>query len=80
MTTAYAAINDVQDTLNHEHGTSLLQVTPYNILIAHSPGSKYGQGSRPPSMRADQTGQYTGEMVGVKTWYSDATAYSWPTY
>lgn len=80
MTTAYAAINDVQDTLNHEHGTSLPQATKYIILTIISSCPRHGQGSRPPSLRADQAGQHTREVVGVKAWYSDATAYTWPTY
>jgi succinate--hydroxymethylglutarate CoA-transferase len=42
----YAAINDVQDTLEHEHGTSTcFPSIGIDVLMTSSAGQRYGQGS-----------------------------------
>jgi crotonobetainyl-CoA:carnitine CoA-transferase CaiB-like acyl-CoA transferase len=36
----YAAVNDIQGTLNHEHGTSHMRLIPTSIILAGMLGQK----------------------------------------
>jgi crotonobetainyl-CoA:carnitine CoA-transferase CaiB-like acyl-CoA transferase len=73
----YAAVNDVQDTLNHEHGTFSLPFTwsQWQKLIRPSTSTRDGARGRAFDLWPNEARQYTGEILLLKTQYQECASH-----
>lgn len=54
----YAAVNDIQGTLNHKHGKYYIRFPDDHISNVNSPSTRHGNRDRAPCMWTDQACQY----------------------
>lgn len=84
----YAAVNDIQGTLKHEHGKSPNPLSNSSTPIywrskprqSHSTSQRHGQRDRTPDMWSDETRQHTGEILIFGTEHQDAATAAGTAY
>ena len=72
----YAAVNDIQGTLNHPHGKSWLlsYLRLGDVTDSYSSGPQHGQRNRAPRMRSHEAGQHAREVFILGAEHQNAAA------
>lgn len=79
----YAAVNDIQGTLNHKHG-KLSKKYPREefglLTVLSSASSGNGEGRRASYLRPYETRQYASQIFPRYSWYQISASYPWSTH
>lgn len=82
----YAAVNDIEGTMKHEHGMSTpLSSSLSSLTLTHqspqnSPSSKHGPRNRPSDLRTNQISKHASEILGIQAFDQNCAADFGPTY
>lgn len=77
----YSAINDVQTTLQHEHGElSVCDLLEALELTLCSPGAEHGYGGRPSVLRSNEAREPASQVLRSQTQHTKSTTYVGPEH
>lgn len=76
----YAKVNDLMDTLTHEHGGLCLDAEEATLLTSGSPRSRNGERDRAPDLWTDEVDQHTCQVLVLDAWNTCPTTDTGATY
>ena len=83
----YAAVNDIEGTMKHEHGMSTPLFSHITLILTlthqspqNSPSSKHGPRNRPSNLRPHQTSKHASQILGIRAIDQNRAADFGPTY